>query len=195
MNQIIRTACHEAGHAVVAQMLGYEPRYVTIVANRDSSSHTKFPDPYEVQPTMEKRGKYRDMAVIVRARIMAMMAGREAEDFCLGPLPPDAYGDGDDRYWINLMLKDLYKPPVAFVHEVRLRRMASWLVRRHVAAIVRVAEALIVERTLRKRKLRALCGDPPRPHQRLPPLSDMSAEEIEAVYAKAKAAERELDFS
>jgi hypothetical protein len=39
------TACHEAGHAVIAYVLGYKPYSVTIVPTRDAAGHVTHANP------------------------------------------------------------------------------------------------------------------------------------------------------
>ena len=76
-----------------------------------------------------------------RGRILACMAGAEAEREIIGEL---FGGDDDDRYQIALMLEEIDEAD----REARLRRFARMLVRRHRALIEHVAQALSTERTL-----------------------------------------------
>jgi hypothetical protein len=90
----------------------------------------------------------------VRARIITIMAGAEAEAAIFGH---SQGGDGEDRYQIALMLEGLgLADPDK--KERRLRAMTRMLVRRHRALIERAAEALLAKKTLTARQLDKLVG-------------------------------------
>ena len=110
---------------------------MTARSDHDSAGHTRIEDPYIIQGWLDEDGKWREFDTIMRGRILAMMAGCEAEEECLGFCEG---GDGEDRYQIALMLDVL---PGADTKEARMRRFARTLVRRHRAAIERVAHALM----------------------------------------------------
>jgi hypothetical protein len=150
-----RTAYHEAGHAVIARVLTLPAGKATIKADHaeGSAGHTITPDPYECLSEWDKRGKQRGPNAVWRARIMAYMAGAEAEIVCLGSCNG---GDGDDRYQISRMLAECRNEPSQ--HEARLRALTRSLVRRHKASIERVARALIARTALSRRELNKLVG-------------------------------------
>jgi hypothetical protein len=109
-------------------------------------------DPWQIQSNWEDRGKFRDIASVFRSRIMASMAGAEAEIVCIGRC---AGGDLDDRYQIALMFEQFAVPGSTIsgdaaeeAYEARLRSRTTALVRRHRAKIERLAELLQVRRTV-----------------------------------------------
>jgi len=136
------TAIHEAGHAVVADILGLRPCSTTTRADHDCAGHTVIADPCIIQEWLEHDGKWREHNTILRGCILSMMAGGEAEEECLGACKGD---NGEDRYQIALMFDQL---PEANLKEVRMRLFTRGLVRRHREAIERVAAVLIWEDTL-----------------------------------------------
>lgn len=153
-----RLAHHEAGHAVIGRVLGLVCGYVTIVADTESAGHSITEDPYVTDRAWVERGRYRDMDTIVHGRIMALMAGREAEDECLGVCPSGAdYGDGEDRYQIACMLDFIcdQQTDVAAC-EARLRARTLGLVRRHRPSIERMAAELLQHETLTAEEADAL---------------------------------------
>ena len=121
------TAHHEAGHAVVAAVLGLAGGSVTIEPDHDSAGHTYVPDPWATLWHWEQRGKLRDASSAFLATVIARMAGAETE-----PL--------DD--WPKF--------------EARLRAQTRRLIRRHRQSILRVAEALIERGTLQANELESL---------------------------------------
>ena len=116
-----RTAYHEAGHAVIGRVLTLPCQEATIrpdYAERMAGySHT--PEPYACLHAWEERGKVRDSNTAVwHARIITLMAGAEAEAECLGS---QVVGDGDDRYWIGIMLEEVADDATWEGRESRLR--------------------------------------------------------------------------
>jgi hypothetical protein len=98
------TAYHEAGHAVI-RVLGLTCGSATVEADDDSagSSHSS------VERSIadwDARGRARWTSMF-RARIMMLMAGREAEIVCLGRCNG---GDGDDLREIDLTLGEAEGP-------------------------------------------------------------------------------------
>lgn len=138
------TAIHEAGHAVIGRVLGIPFGGATIEADEDSDGHSICPDQYEIAQAWDDAGIYhRGMTSVYRARILAWMAGAEAERECLGA---PSLGDGDDRRWIDIMLEELLPAGADTAKAERRLRQACWqLVRRHRSTIERVA-ALLIER-------------------------------------------------
>ena len=162
MNDRLHTAIHEAGHAVIGRVLGMVCGDASIIVDEDEgeAGHSICADPYEVFDAWDKREKWRPMASIWRGRILSFMAGREAEEECLGQCEG---GDGEDLYQINLMF-DYAKVPgsqcsgdtAEIRYEKRLRQRARWLVRRHRGKIERIAEELLREGYLSAKMIDAL---------------------------------------
>jgi hypothetical protein len=126
-------AIHEAGHTVVALVLGLRPGDVTII-NSDGklAGLTKC-------ATALRGNRVRPEKYTIHARAMVSMAGAEAERVLLN----QGYNNGDrtDRANIDALIsEDRLK--------ARLRRMTCQLVRRHYLAIEHVAETLVVANTL-----------------------------------------------
>jgi hypothetical protein len=153
--RVKHTAYHEAGHAVIARVLTLAAGRATIELNfaDGSAGYGITRDPYQCEWQWERRGKVRAQNAAWHARIMAYMAGAEAEVACLGRCHA---GDGDDRYQIMLMMEEITSEPAEL--EARLRRMTQMLVLRHKARIVRVAKALLAETALSGKKLDQLVG-------------------------------------
>jgi hypothetical protein len=138
-------AIHEAGHAVIRRVLGLKCGSVTIAADHDSAGHSIIGDTWEIIGDWERRGRFRDARTAARGRIIALMAGAEAEAVILGSCEG---GDLEDRYQIRLMVGsddsdllgarwDRYEP--------RMRRQTRRLFRKHQAKIKRLAGALLVQ--------------------------------------------------
>lgn len=83
------------------------------------------------------------------------MAGAEAEIMLT---ERKAFGDGDDRKWIELMAEDFSGMAPWQRLEPRLRSMTRMLVRRHWKLIRRVARALHAKETLTGREIDRLIG-------------------------------------
>jgi len=150
MNDRNWTAYHEAGHAVIAYILGLMPKSVTAKEDHDSAGHCTIPDMWEVAAAWERNGKWRDPLSIVRCRILSYMAGRETEVEILG----GCQGlDGDDLYQIALMSDEL---PAFDLHQARMRDQCRTLVRRYKSSIERVAVALLTSQALDGGEIAAL---------------------------------------
>jgi ATP-dependent Zn protease len=159
------TAIHEAGHAVKGRVLRLTCGGASIVPNEDEeeAGHSLTADPWETfshwdQTFMEaiERGeqplKYRLARSAFRGRIIAYMAGAEAENELLGKCQG---GDGDDRKQIEMMAESGHAelPDALWQrYEPRTRR----LVRKHRTSIERVAEALQARQTLQPDEIDAL---------------------------------------
>jgi ATP-dependent Zn protease len=141
-------AVHEAGHAVIAHVLGMLPQSATAVADHECGGHVIIPEPNAIQYAWDQRGIWRDFEWIVRRRILAYMAGREAAEELMGD---HQMLDEDDRYWIVRMfwllpmgdMNDAKMRKRARACEARMRKRARVLVRRHRLSIERVATALM----------------------------------------------------
>jgi ATP-dependent Zn protease len=153
------TAVHEAGHAVIGRLLGLICGDVTIV--RDTAGGTEgyatCADPWLTQGIWDKCERYRYREVILRSRIVTYAAGREAEEEILGTCRG---GDGDDQTQIAYMLDSLGIADEALAgNEVRLRKRARALVRRHRAVIEGVAEQLLSRGALRSDEIDAIVNE------------------------------------
>jgi hypothetical protein len=153
------TAIHESGHAVVGRVLGLVCGKVTIAADyrTRTSGYGIIADPWVTINRWEQRGRYRPPKAAFRGRILAYMAGREAEEELLGYCPG---GDDDDQYQIALMLMDLY-PGEEAKFERRLRGVARSLVRRHRPKIEALSRALIEHPSMSDKRVRLAAGLPP----------------------------------
>ncbi|WMT76053.1 hypothetical protein [Bradyrhizobium sp. Ash2021] len=171
LNDPKHTACHEAGHAVIARVLTLACGGASIAMDHDSAGHAIIHNPYLTLYQWEQRGKFRvaDNAVWY-GYIIARMAGAEAEACLLGKC---LGGDGDDRLVIEQLLDEITGcPDVQLPSGVwtysnekrrsailrRLRKMTGALVRRHRARIEAVAKALLAKQTLSQKRLDALTG-------------------------------------
>ncbi len=142
------TAIHEAGHAVIGRRLGMVCGYVTIKPEGDSAGHAISSDQYATWGAWEDQGRFRDLISVSRGRIIALMAGAEAEAECLGAC---AGGDGEDRNQIDLTFDSEFAhlgQAGVVLYEAGLRAQTRTLVRRHKAAIERVAAELLKRETL-----------------------------------------------
>ena len=153
---------HEAGHAVIARVLTLACGGATVVPDYDAgeAGYSITADPWACVSEWEKRGKVRDnFDAVFHARIIAFMAGAEAEQVLLGATQG---GDGDDRDQIELMAVELMAVQLGDGSwsriEPRLRAMTRMLVRRHRARIERVAAALLERKTLSREELDRLVG-------------------------------------
>jgi ATP-dependent Zn protease len=111
LNDPRHTAIHEAGHAVAGRVLTLFCGGTTIVPDHKegAAGHTIIADPEECVQAWRKRGKVRDKDnAVFHARIMAYMAGVEAEVILLGSTKG---GDADDRRQIELMAEELDHNP------------------------------------------------------------------------------------
>lgn len=155
-NQWDVIAHHEAGHAVIGRVLKLSCGYATIVPDEDSAGHAITADPHETATRWDALGRWRELDVVYRARIIAIMAGAEAEIEFFGEC---AGGDGDDRWQIDLMLDSLL-PAGADVpaYAARLRRFTRTLVQRHRDKIKAVADALQANGHLSEDQLDAMVG-------------------------------------
>lgn len=150
------TACHEAGHAVVGLVVGIPFARVTIEPDHDSIGHVIAVDPWAVAKQWEQRGKLRDISSAFRAKIIALMAGAEAERVLLGT---EAAGDDDDRNQILLLIESGYVDIDGKdwpTYEARLRAQTHRLIRRYQPKIERVAKVLLERGTLQADEIMAL---------------------------------------
>lgn len=146
------TEVHEAGHAVITIALGLPVGGMTVMPDGDSAGHVIIPDQWEILDAWEARERWRNERTALVGRILAYMAGAEAEIEILGNCHG---GDGDDRLWISRMLEDIPSQRTLVQLEDRLRRHTRALVRRHRGAIERLADQIEQSRSLSSTKLMA----------------------------------------
>ena len=141
MNSRTHTAIHEAGHAVIGRVLGMVCGDASIEQDSDSAGHAIIGPPYATLEAWLDHGKFRELSSVFVGRTLALMAGREAEEECLGH---SELGDGGDLNEIGVMWP--YLPCVIEdddQYEGRLRARTRGLIRRHRRVIERVAADLI----------------------------------------------------
>jgi ATP-dependent Zn protease len=159
LNDRRHTAIHEAGHAVIGRVMTLVCGGTTIVPNyKDGTAgRTIIAEPHECVDEWRKRGKVRVKEnAIFHGRIMAYMAGVEAEVILLGSTKG---GDRDDRRQIELMVEELDHDPADWGRwEVRLRCQARRLIRRHRDIIELVADELLVNEKLSAKQVDKLTG-------------------------------------
>jgi len=168
-----RSAHHEAGHAVIARVLGLLGGAATIAANHmfqsygGSESYLAATMEHWRRPVSEggkKKLVLRSPSCAYRAKVMMSMAGREAVLECLGRT--NSYSDSVDLDDINEFMPKAY-PGASRAEwsrrQDRLRRMTRALVRRHRDKIEHVARALLQHRTLSGRTIDALLPEIPAP--------------------------------
>jgi hypothetical protein len=196
-----RTAWHEAGHAVIAQVLGMQVRGVTIVPDGASLTYgrTAHDSTMDVGFSWERwrAGRGAKMQPYLAAVLVAM-AGHAAES--LRPRVKgqrrrawQGYrGSGDSSLaWWNLKMMPADSALRRRRH-ARLRLATDALVRRHRVAIARVAEALLTLDSLDDRQVEAVI-----PVRRLPvgwyrPEVRVRREQIRELATLLRAPERRL---
>jgi hypothetical protein len=148
-NDLQHVAIHEAGHAVIARALMLSCGPVSIEADWSdmSAGFAIIDDPQLIIEQWERVGKFRDLRSVSIGRIIAMMAGAEAEIEILGLCEG---GDGEDRRQIRFMLDDITPDQAPFDRvERRLRSWTRVLIQKHRRAIERVAALLLERKSLR----------------------------------------------
>jgi hypothetical protein len=131
------TATHEAGHAVIARVLGLVCGDASIVYD-EVKNHAGV----SFSTWQDDAGRKRPERYGRDAEIMTSMAGSEAEKLILGQA---CDGDGDDR---DKIFRLLCVDPHCRKTEARLRLMTRMLVRRHRSDIELVAKTLVAVGTL-----------------------------------------------
>jgi len=148
-------AFHEAGHAVIARVMGLTCGAAAIIPDigNNVGDYAMIDDPVTVTGHWYERGRYRKGRTAYRGRILANMAGAETEKELLGWHPG---GDDDDRRRILLVLEAAELDEKWDRCEPRMRALTRQLVRRHRAKIERVARALLKRRMLQGDEIDAL---------------------------------------
>jgi ATP-dependent Zn protease len=149
-------AIHEAGHAVIARILGLACGEVTIRTDGDDElGYTVVRNPLKTWQRGD--GQRRPLA---EAHCMSLYAGAEAERVILGT---SDVGDSADRSKAASCLSEIGVPGARYVsddiwqrYEARLRRKARDLVSRHRREIERVARELQKHKTLSAERVDAL---------------------------------------
>jgi ATP-dependent Zn protease len=159
------TAYHEAGHAVVNNVLGLSIDGATIAAGDESLGHCPSCNPgfgYEGTSSRERASHVRDYAI-------SCYAGLAAEHLFLGVAfsfeEGAQHGAWDDhKTALDLVFNHVPlrrgRPGadgVFFAYVAKLQRKALALVRANRSAVGRVALALIERQTLTGDEVRALC--------------------------------------
>lgn len=143
-NDLMHTAIHEAGHAVIGRRLGLGCGSVTIKPDETEgiAGHSITEGPWSTVAKWEERNRYRGERTALLGRILMLMAGAEAEVICLGDCNG---GDGDDRREIAYALVSIgiREDEALDRYGVRLRSWARVLVRRHRSDIEKVAGAAL----------------------------------------------------
>ena len=147
-----RTAIHEAGHAVVAEVLAIGCTEVTNVPDwdEDVAGHIlSSAGDYAVLQAWEQRGiHHHDWRCALRATALVLLAGAAAERELLGSSGA-GLGAGDDLRRAGWAVDEL-TPAEGDVRATfaRLERAAAVLVQRHRAAIATLADAVVEHRHL-----------------------------------------------
>ncbi len=150
------TSYHEAGHAVIAPVLGLPCGKVTVVgADEDELGHAVVGDPIR---TWERGDGPR--RPLVEASCISLYAGAEAERVILGQRGD---GDGFDSDKATSLIKIIGVRGASYVgddvwerYEARLRRRSNELVHLHQHRIERVAKALQERGTLEAEEVDAM---------------------------------------
>jgi hypothetical protein len=155
-----RIAIHEAGHAVIGRTMAQVCGDVMIIPDSDDNSAGLciIADIYKTMRFWDHIRRWRTKKTLMKGRIMAMMAGAEAEREFFGE---GDLGDGEDRRQIFIMIEDTFGLESSLEIESReefLRRWTRFFIRRHRDKIDKVAAALLVKRSLQAVEVNAIIG-------------------------------------
>jgi hypothetical protein len=149
-------AYHEAGHAVIARVLGLSTSGATIKATEEELGHAIVGNP--LSGWRRGDGPRRNL---VEAFILSLFAGGESEKFFIGN--SDSVGDGPDLAKIGAAMEKIRIPGAVYVgdeywqaYTEKLRRKAANLVRQHSKTIKKVAMALLEKESLTFEQLNEL---------------------------------------
>jgi ATP-dependent Zn protease len=159
-NRRYSAAIHEAAHAIIGRVLGQTCGSATIEINEEEreAGHSICADPYQTAADWDRGGRFRNMSLVMRGRILTYMAGAEAEAVLLGAC---GVGDGHDRQQIEWMADSSdsgFSPEQWIRSEPRMRATCRMLIRRHRERIEAVAAALIERRNLTAAEIDRLTG-------------------------------------
>ena len=141
------TAYHEAGHAVVAHVMGFPVNGATIVSDEDTEGKCRAP----TNPHGYVWSTPRECREITRAAIIVFFAGDQAEK--LFHPGQDPTGGGDDNYQ-TFRLMDQFGVAPREAH----RKEARKILRQNWALVERVASALLGRKTLNLDEMTELLG-------------------------------------
>jgi len=165
VNDPRHTAVHEAGHAVIGRKLGLHMGQTTAVQENDSAGHSLVGEPYATLDRWWREARHhREFGSVVRARVMMLMAGAEAEIAILGQMQvvDDMTGDGEDRREIERVMESHPGDPAGDTDRlIRMRRATRRLVLRHRADIERVTAELYRLGTISGTDLDLMVPGPP----------------------------------
>jgi len=152
-----RTAVHEAGHAVVAEIFALGCTEVTNAPNRDDGTAgfaISAMGEYSVMQAWERRGIYhRGWRSALRASALVLLAGVAAERELLG-LSGAGLGASNDLRRVQWAVAELTPADGSRgITFLRLERAAATLVARHRVAIATLADAIVEHRHLSRELL------------------------------------------
>jgi len=149
----MRTAYHEAGHAVVARALDVPVKYATIVPSEGSLGHMKSENYWDTHCRWHGEGKTKDdIDLAGKAHVMIMMAGREAERLVLD-FHHDTKGDRMDRRDIRRLAKWMSIDESA-LEELRIRTRR--VIMAYKREIKQVADVLLCSDTIDQKRIDAI---------------------------------------
>ncbi len=158
------TCHHEAGHAVIGRKLGLDMGQANALQDADSAGHSIVGDPYATLDRWWHEGQtHREFGSVVRARVMMLMAGAEAEIAILGRMQmvDGETLDGEDRREIDRVMESHPGDPVSDAGRlVRMRRATRRLVLQHRGDIERVAAELRERGTISGHELDEMAPGP-----------------------------------
>jgi ATP-dependent Zn protease len=155
-----RIAIHEAGHAVIGRTMAQVCGKVMIISDSDDNSAgwSIIADIYKTMGFWDYPRRWRTQSTLMKGRIVAMMAGAEAEREFFGE---GDFGDGEDRRQISMMINDTFGLESNIEIRSReefLRRWTRFFIRRHRDKFDKVAAALLVKRCLQAVEVNAIIG-------------------------------------
>lgn len=159
LNDKRHTAIHEAGHVIIARVLGFHCDHASVLMNEEDgeAGHAAIEQPVEAINRWERQRRYREHRTAYIGYIISLMAGAEANRI-IQRVSKLRIGDQHDQRWIEFAAieagfrdEELTDLNLWKVHESRMRRQTRRLIRKHRDKIERVAAALLKHGTL--------CGD------------------------------------
>jgi hypothetical protein len=162
------TAIHEAGHAVIARVLGLPCGNVEIGLRGKANGLCVIADPQDTLGAWHVAGKtHRTLQTAQRAKIITYMAGGSAEEECIGR---SRGGDFDDLFCAATLILSLIGDENEYPdgltegegYQRRLRIVTDHLVRRHRKSIEGLARVLLLERIMTDKRVRSVIGLPSR---------------------------------
>src|SRR5205085_1126369 len=162
-DRVWATAIHEAGHAVIGRVLGYPCGKTTIEPGDGYLGYSVSSKPEKAVDAWRRAGKsHRTTRTALRARIMVEMAGRDAEEECLG-FCAVAHSDSDQFRVAGMIVDLIGVGDVTHLlrgerFQQRMRKATRWLVHRHRRKIEALASALIKHRVMTDSQIRSVIG-------------------------------------